>query len=138
MTRWDAPAVRRPGALLRLAIMALAFGLPLVLGACGSGDPDPATAAPWTKPYSETSCDDWLRAMDPAQRWEMARVHLDLLDGDSGPVQNADVNTLQLAIGDYCRRPRDDIVAAIGERANLIPAAAAFAYATITRAPSPS
>ena len=123
----------------RLASSAAITACVLLLGACGSAPSDiPPSGPPWIKPYAETTCDDWLKAMEPSQQTEMAGYYLDILDRQGGRALPIDVATFRLAVTDYCESPLDDLVAGMGKDAKLIQIAAAFVYADMAPEPTPS
>jgi hypothetical protein len=111
----------------------------LLLCSCFSERPEPVqSATAWAKPYPQTTCTDWLNVMDSNQRAEMAAFYLDALSGHRAPPVPIDPATFQIAISDYCVRPRDDLVAGLGDRANLIQIAAGLQYYLLTLKPAPS
>jgi glycerol-3-phosphate O-acyltransferase len=121
----------RPSALAA----SLAVAGVLLLAGCGASEPAAgSTAEPWGKLPNDTTCDDWLQTMDRAQRAEMARWLLDALGGDRAALA-AEVARFELAIGDYCRSPRENQRAAFGEIVDSITGAAAFSYEQVTGEP---
>jgi hypothetical protein len=111
----------------------------LLLGSCTSALVDSTpTGAPWIKPNAETTCDDWLKAMEPSQQTEMAAYYLDIYGREPGRALPIDVATFRLAVTDYCESPLDDLVAGLGEEAKLIQIAAGFVYADMAGEPTPS
>jgi hypothetical protein len=118
-------------------VWAASVAAALLVG-CGGIEPAAGqTVEPWGKPLVQTTCDDWLESMDRAQRTEMARVLLDL-SGKDRPVLPVEVVQFELAITGYCRSPRDDLRAALGDVVDRISSAAAFTYERVTGEPLPS
>ena len=77
--------------------------------------------------------------MEASQQTRVARYYLDVYGRHGGPAAlPIDVGTFRLAITDYCESPLDDLVAGLGEDAQLISIAAAFVYAGMAPEPTPS
>ena len=121
-----------------LRTAALVLGV-VVLTACVSAPTDSnPIESQWAKAYAETSCDDWLDAMDPSQRTTMAAYYLQVFSGHKAQAIPIEVATFEAGITDYCHRPLDNLVAGLGDRAKLIEIAAGFTYQRLDSPAPPS
>jgi hypothetical protein len=121
------------GSIGRLSVLLGLALLALQALACSPTGLETPTPVRWAKSYATTTCDDWLTQMDHGQRTQMAGELLHQLDVEHRWSSPPDVAVFELRIGDYCRQPRDNLVAAFGERVHLVSSGAGLIYGQMLR-----